>query len=95
MPRLGAWRDELDKLLVANEARPSRERLTLIRVFEALRRHCQVNCLTRALTRTTERAGDHGAVWPHVSCLQTLKILARAQRWSAAAIRWRRGRKWP
>ena len=37
MPRLGAWRDELDKLLVANEARPSRERLTLVRVFEALR----------------------------------------------------------
>ena len=37
MPRLGAWRDELDKLLASNEARPSRERLTLIRVFEALR----------------------------------------------------------
>ena len=37
MPRLGAWRDELDQLLAANEARPSRERLTLIRVFEALR----------------------------------------------------------
>src|SRR5271168_3593156 len=37
MPRLGAWRDELDRLLVANEARPIRERLTLIRVFEALR----------------------------------------------------------
>ena len=37
MPRLGAWRDELDQLLASNEARPSRERLTLIRVFEALR----------------------------------------------------------
>jgi transposase len=37
MPRLGAWREELDRLLAANEARPSRERLTLIRVFEALR----------------------------------------------------------
>jgi transposase len=37
MPRLGAWRDELDRLLAANEARPSRERLTLIRIFEALR----------------------------------------------------------
>ena len=37
MPRLGAWRDELGKLLAANEARPSRERLTLMRVFEALR----------------------------------------------------------
>jgi transposase len=37
MPRLGEWREELDRLLAANEARPSRERLTLIRVFEALR----------------------------------------------------------
>jgi transposase len=37
MPRLGAWRDELDKLLAANEARPSRGWLTLVRVFEALR----------------------------------------------------------
>jgi transposase len=37
MPRLGAWREKLDALLVANEAKPSRERLTLIRVFEALR----------------------------------------------------------
>ena len=37
MRRLGAWRAELDKLLAANEARPGRERLTLLRVFEALR----------------------------------------------------------
>jgi transposase len=37
MPRLGEWREELDRLLAANEASPTRERLTLIRVFEALR----------------------------------------------------------
>src|SRR3954463_5642292 len=36
-PRLGAWRERLDELLAANEAKTSRERLTLIRVFEALR----------------------------------------------------------
>src|SRR4051794_1024963 len=36
-PRLGAWRERLDELLTANEAKASRERLTLIRVFEALR----------------------------------------------------------
>lgn len=36
MPRLGAWRRELDQLLAANEARPGQERLTLIRVFEVL-----------------------------------------------------------
>jgi transposase len=37
MPRLGAWRAELDRLLASNEAKPARERLTLIRIFETLR----------------------------------------------------------
>src|SRR5271166_3743156 len=36
-PRIGPWQDELDQLLVANEAKPGRERLTLIRIFEDLR----------------------------------------------------------
>ena len=36
-PKLGSWRAELDRLLAANAARSSRERLTLIRVFEELR----------------------------------------------------------
>jgi transposase len=36
-PKIGPWRDELDRLLAANAARPSRERLTLIRIFEELR----------------------------------------------------------
>ena len=37
MPKLGTWKPELDRMLAANEARPSRERLTLIRIFEELR----------------------------------------------------------
>ena len=37
LPKLGRWKDHLDRLLAANEAKPGRERLTLIRVFEALR----------------------------------------------------------
>ena len=36
-PKLGAWKPELDRMLATNDARPARERLTLIRVFEALR----------------------------------------------------------
>ena len=36
-PKLGAWRDELDRLLTENAGRASRERLTLMRVFEELR----------------------------------------------------------
>src|SRR5476649_2769245 len=36
-PKLGRWSDDLDRLLMANTAKASRERLTLIRVFEELR----------------------------------------------------------
>ncbi|MDV2987598.1 UNVERIFIED_CONTAM: IS21-like element ISMdi27 family transposase [Methylobacteriaceae bacterium AG10] len=37
LPKLGPWRDDLDRMLATNASRPPRERLTLIRVFEALR----------------------------------------------------------
>ncbi len=36
MPKLGAWREELDKLLAANEAKPP-ERLTPVRIFDTAR----------------------------------------------------------
>jgi transposase len=35
-PKLGPWRDDLDQILAANETKPLRERLTLIRIFEEL-----------------------------------------------------------
>src|SRR5882757_7560630 len=38
LPKIGPWRDQLDQLLLTNEGKASRERLTLIRLFEALRR---------------------------------------------------------
>jgi len=34
MPKLGPWRDELERMLEANEAKPKRERLTLRRLYE-------------------------------------------------------------
>src|SRR3954447_104127 len=37
LPKVGPWRDKLDQLLLANEGKASRERLTLIRIFEELR----------------------------------------------------------
>jgi transposase len=37
LPRLGRWRDDLDRMLAGNEAKAARERLTLIRIFEELR----------------------------------------------------------
>jgi len=35
-PKLGPWREDLDRLLAANETKPQRERLTLIRLYEEL-----------------------------------------------------------
>jgi transposase len=37
LPRIDPWRDQLDGLLLANEGKAARERLTLIRMFEELR----------------------------------------------------------
>src|SRR5438445_2303485 len=37
LPKIGPWRDKLDQLLLANEGKAARERLTLIRFFEELR----------------------------------------------------------
>jgi len=36
-PKLGSWHADLDGMLSANEGKPARERLTLIRIFEELR----------------------------------------------------------
>jgi hypothetical protein len=37
LPRIDPWRDQLEELLLANEGKSARERLTLIRIFEELR----------------------------------------------------------
>src|SRR5271156_629905 len=37
LPRIDPWREQLDAGLLANEGKPARERLTLIRIFEELR----------------------------------------------------------
>jgi len=36
LPKLGAWKSDLDRLLEENEGKARRERLTLVRVYEAL-----------------------------------------------------------
>src|ERR1700746_2395790 len=38
-PKLGRWTTDLDALLNDNAAKPPREQLTLIRIFEELRAH--------------------------------------------------------
>src|SRR6266436_945906 len=37
LPKIGPWSDQLNELLLANEGKAARERLTLIRLFEELR----------------------------------------------------------
>src|SRR5258708_5435217 len=37
LPKIGPWSDQLDELMLANEGKAARERLTLIRLFEELR----------------------------------------------------------
>lgn len=37
LPKTGAWKVEIERFLAANEGKPSRERLTLIRIYEELR----------------------------------------------------------
>ena len=37
LPKMGPWSDQLNELLLANEGKSPRERLTLIRLFEELR----------------------------------------------------------
>ena len=37
LPRIGPWQEQLEQVLAANANKPSRERLTLIRIFEDLR----------------------------------------------------------
>src|SRR3974377_963730 len=39
LPKIGRWRDTLDQLLLANEAKAAGERLPLSRLFEELRGH--------------------------------------------------------
>ncbi|MCW2286692.1 transposase [Rhodoblastus acidophilus] len=36
-PKIGPWREQLDALLLENDCKPARERLTFIRLFEELR----------------------------------------------------------
>lgn len=37
LPKTGEWKGEIERFLVASKSKPSRERLTLIRIYEELR----------------------------------------------------------
>ena len=60
LPRIDPWRDQLDELLLANEGKSARERLTLIRIFEELRGFGYGAATTRF--GATRRGGGPNAV---------------------------------
>jgi len=37
LPRMGAWKGDVERFLIANEGKVSRDRLTLIRIYEEVR----------------------------------------------------------
>ncbi|SFU22310.1 hypothetical protein [Mesorhizobium sp. YR577] len=39
LPKVGVWKAEIERFLTANEGKPLRERLTLIRIYEEVRAH--------------------------------------------------------
>jgi hypothetical protein len=47
-PKLGPWMAELDRLLAENEARPRRDRLDLMRIFEDMRSRGYGAAMTRS-----------------------------------------------
>ena len=56
LPRIGPWQDALDGMLASNEIKLVRERLTLIRMFEAL--------------RGLGYEGGYDAMWPYARVWQ-------------------------
>ena len=64
-PRMGAWREELDRVLSANAAKPLRERLTLIRIFEDL--------------RDLGYEGSYSSVWRHAQAWERERGSAAAE----------------
>jgi transposase len=61
-PKLGAWTEELERRLAENEARPRRERLDLVRIFEDLRTRGYGGGYDaiRRYARARERRQGHG-----------------------------------
>ncbi len=73
-PKLGRWTGELDDLLGTNAAKPSREQLTLIRIFEDLRSRGYeggYDAIRRYARRWSKERGQATAA---VYCRATIKV---------------------
>ena len=60
-PKLGRWTEELDALLTGNAAKPDREQLTLIRIFEELRERGYEGGYDAVRRYAKRWAKEHGA----------------------------------
>ena len=87
LPKLGRWKAELDRLLAANEAKPARERLTLIRVFEALRALGYAGGYDAA--QTIPRSPTASTTWPR----STPRRGATPRPSRSTSARWRSARR--
>ena len=61
LPKIGRWRDPLDQLLAVNETKATRERLTLIRIYEELRERGYEGGYDAVRRYARKWAKDHGA----------------------------------
>ena len=69
LPKIGRWRDTLDQLLSANEAKASRERLTLS--------GCSKNCAGAAMTAATMRFAAMPGDGPRSADKRRLRLTSR------------------
>src|SRR6185436_5361460 len=62
LPKIGPWRERLEELLLANDGKAARERLTLIRIFEVLRGHGYEGSYDAVRRYAKVWRKEHGAV---------------------------------
>jgi predicted transcriptional regulator len=67
-PKLGRWTAELEALLAGNVAKPVRERLTVIRIFEDLRERVIRAATTQCGAMPSGGARRTGNRWPLPMC---------------------------
>ena len=78
-PKLGRWTVELDDLLSGNAAKPPREQLTLIRVFEELRGRGYEGGYDAVRRYARRWAKQHGRTWATFTI--TVTPLTRTTSW--------------
>ena len=62
LPKIGPWRERLEELLLGNDGKAARERLTLIRIFEVLRGHGYEGSYDAVRRYAKGWRKEHGAV---------------------------------